>query len=116
MKKFFGILALALLWCNVASANDYTYLKCGKQYYQFNGYNFYSKYNIRTKTFTKKRKITKYDSDKIIAEVFGYYYGSTVYLDRNTGEIKFGYKGTPIACEVISLNQLPKLNQTGKVF
>ena len=116
MKKLLGILVLGLLLCNVGFAADniYTYLKCATKYIRFDGLKLKTNYNIRTKLFKDTYYIKEYTENRIVAYPSGY---SSVYiLNRNTGELKIGWNGKAKLCEVISRDQLPRLNETGKLF
>ncbi len=115
MKKFITILILGLLWCNVGAAADktYTYLKCANKYIRFDGSHLKTNYNIRTKLFKDTYSIKEYTENRIVAHSI---YGSVYILNRNTGELKIGWNGKAKLCEVISKDQLPQLNDTGKVF
>ena len=115
MKKLLGILVLGLLLCNVGFAADniYTYLKCATKYIRFDGLKLKTNYNIRTKLFKDTYDITEYTENRIVAHPR---YGSVYILNRNTGELKIGWNGKAKLCEVISKDQLPQLNDTGKLF
>ena len=117
MKKLLGILVLGLLFCNTGFAADniYTYLKCKNKYIRFDGSYLKTNYNIRTKLFKDTYYIKEYTENRIVAYPTSGY--SSVYiLNRNTGELKIGWNGKAKLCEVISRDQLPRLNETGKVF
>ena len=89
------------------SSETPTYLKCGGSYYQLTGKVLRSNYNVRTKNFQKSRYIRSYTENFI----------STDYLviNRNNGELKVNGK---VICVMkkITFNELPKLNDEGKLF
>ena len=89
------------------SSETPTYLKCGSSYYQLTGKVLRSNYNVRTKNFQKSRYIRSYTENFI----------STDYLviNRNNGELKVNGK---VICVMkkITFNELPKLNDEGKLF
>ena len=89
------------------SSETSTYLKCGENYYQLTGKVLRSNYNVRTKNFQKSRYIRSYTENFI----------STDYLviNRNNGELKVNGKVMCIM-KKISFNELPKLNDEGKLF
>lgn len=89
------------------SSETPTYLKCGENYYQLTGKVLRSNYNVRTKNFQKSRYIRSYTENFI----------STDYLviNRNNGELKVNGKVICIM-KKISFNELPKLNDEGKLF
>ena len=110
-SKFLSTLVLmSTLGATVnASEPKYTYLKCDDRYYRLSGHYLSSNYNIRTKKFKNHYNVTDYKTNYIRVQ-----YGSII--DRNTGEYK-NSKGE-IICqfEVINFNDLPKLNDSGKLF
>ena len=118
MKKILGILVLGLLFCNngFAADNIYTYLKCANKYIRFDGSHLKTNYNIRTKLFKDTYYIKEYTENRIVAHPSYGSYGSVYILNRNTGELKIGWNGKAKLCEVISKDQLPQLNDTGKLF
>ena len=89
------------------SSETPTYLKCGENYYQLTGKVLRSNYNVRTKNFQQSRYIRSYTENFI----------STDYLviNRNNGELKVNGK---VICVMkkITFNELPKLNDEGKLF
>ena len=89
------------------SSETPTYLKCGSSYYQLTGKVLRDNYNVRTKNFQKSRYIRSYTENFI----------STDYLviNRNNGELKVNGKVICIM-KKISFNELPKLNDEGKLF
>jgi len=93
-----------------ANASDNsTYLKCGNKYAELTGNYLKTNYNIRTKKFTYKYKIWFYGEDYIRWE------RSYDKLNRNNGE--WLYKGQVLrTCKKIHWNELPKLNEEGKLF
>ena len=118
MKKLLGILVLCLLFCNTGFAADniYTYLKCKNKYIRFDGSYLKTNYNIRTKLFKDTYYIKEYTENRIVAYPDKLGLVSVYILNRNTGELKIGWNGKAKLCEVISRDQLPRLNETGKLF
>ena len=92
-----------------ASNSSFTYLKCNDNYYRLSGYYLSSNYNVRTKKFKNSWKITDYTTKYIRIM-----YGSKI--DRNTGEYKNSKGKLICVLEVISPQDLPKLNDGGKLF
>ena len=107
-SKFFLIIIVLSSSGSVAKAdNGMTYLKCGTKYLKFDGLYLYSNYNVRTKKFMKYYRISTYSENRIYAE------GHT--LNRNDGTY-FRYINNKVNCKKINFNQLPKLNDEGKLF
>ena len=94
---------------SAATVGEFTYLKCNDSYYRLSGTYLSSNYNIRTKKFKNYYKITDYKTNYIRIQ-----YGSTI--DRNTGEYKNSNGDLVCILKVIHFNDLPKLNQEGKLF
>ena len=93
-----------------ANSSEAVYLECDSKYYRLTGIHLESNYNIRTKKFTDKSKII-------------YSYGVNFIglmhegeINRNTGEWKDVFGETICIFKRINHDQLPKLNQDGKVF
>ena len=92
---------------NADTNNEVTFLKCENKYVQLTGKSFSTNYNVRTKRFLKKYKITAYTENYI--KFNGYR------LNRNNGEWSYG-KSILWTCKKISFLELPKLNSEGKLF
>ena len=93
----------------VAHSSEATYLECDDKYYRLTGTYFETNYNIRTKKFTSKYKLYSYGVDFIHIQYRGK-------INRNTGEWK-ETDGTKICIlKKISYDELPTLNQEGKIF
>lgn len=109
-KFLAGLLLITTLGTSAnASDNKNTYLKCNDSYYRLNGNYLSSNYNIRTKKFKNHWKVTDYKTNYIRIE-----YGSNI--DRNTGEYKTARGEIICILKVIKLQDLPKLNDEGKLF
>ena len=109
-KFFAGLLLITTLGTSAnASDNKNTYLKCNDSYYRLNGNYLSSNYNIRTKKFKNHWKVTDYKTNYIRIK-----YGN--YIDRNTGEYKTSKGEIICVLKVIKLQDLPKLNDKGKLF
>ena len=92
---------------NADTNNEVTFLKCENKYVQLTGKSFSTNYNVRTKRFLKKYKISAYTENYIKFD--GYR------LNRNNGE--WSYRKTILrTCKKISFYELPKLNSEGKLF
>ena len=108
-SKFFLVIMVLSSSGSVAKADDgMTYLKCGTKYLKFNGSFLHSNYNVRTKKFMKYYRISTYSENRIYAEGHS--------LDRNNGTYLGKYSKNEVNCKKISFNQLPKLNDEGKLF
>ena len=92
-----------------ASEPKYTYLKCDDRYYRLSGNYLSSNYNIRTKKFKNHYIVTDYKTNYIRIQ-----YGSII--DRNTAEYKNSKGDLICKFEVINFKDLPKLNDSGKLF
>ena len=92
-----------------ASELKYTYLKCDDRYYRLSGHYLSSNYNIRTKKFKNHYNVTDYKTNYIRIQ-----YGSII--DRNTAEYKNSKGDVICKFEVIYFKDLPKLNDSGKLF
>ncbi|MDA9725691.1 hypothetical protein N9U50_01935 [Candidatus Pelagibacter sp.] len=92
-----------------ASEPKYTYLKCDDRYYRLNGDYLSSNYNIRTKKFKNHFEVTDYKTNYIRIK-YGYI------IDRNTGEYKNSNEDVICQFEVINFKDLPKVNDSGKLF
>ena len=92
---------------NADTNNEVTFLKCENKYAQLTGKSFSTNYNVRTKRFLKKYKISAYTENNI---EFSFYI-----LNRNNGEWSYG-KSILRICKKISYYELPKLDSEGKLF
>ena len=96
---------------NADTNNEATYLKCENKYVRLTGVSFSTNYNVRTKRFLKRYKISAYTENYI--RFNGYR------LNRNNGEWSYFYEGKKKIyrnCKKISFYELPKLNSEGKLF
>ena len=108
-SKFIVMVAMLSGLSTVAHSSDATYLECDDKYYRLTGTYFESNYNIRTKKFKNKYKLYSYGVDFIHIQYRGK-------LNRNTGEWK-NTEGKKICfLKKISRDELPILNQEGKLF
>ena len=98
---------LSGLSSTLAHSSEATYLKCGSGYYRLTGTYLESNYNIRTKKFAYKYDIWSYGENFIR-------FGKSQ-LNRNNGEWKIDGKVVR-TCKKISRDELPKINQEGKLF
>ena len=107
-SKFIVMLTiLSGLSSTAVHSSEATYLKCNSEYYRLTGTYLESNYNIRTKSFTYKFDIWSYGENFIR-------FGSSK-LNRNNGEWTSDGKVIK-TCKKISLDELPKINQEGKLF
>jgi len=106
-KFLAGIILLSSIGTYAKSAETPTYLKCNDRYYELTGTTIKSNYNVRTKRFKYSTEIWSYTNDYISTN-WGH-------INRNTGEWKADGK---VKCIVnrITINDLPKLNDEGKLF
>ena len=113
-SKFLIMIMLLSSSGTPAKAEDaYTYLKCGIDYLRLTGNYISSNYNIRTKKFLYSYTIKEYGEKWIKAHSY-IHYPSTIWLNRNTGEMTHG--STKISCEKIDFSELPKLDAEGTKF
>ena len=89
--------------------SQYTYLKCNDRYYRLSGEFLESNYNIRTRKFTSSYNVYQYTTNYISLQ-HGYS------IDRNNGEYKSNNGRVVCIFEKITFDQLPKLNEEGKLF
>ncbi len=109
-KFILTLFFLSTLGTNLqASELKNTYLKCDDRYYRLTGSYLSTNYNIRTKQFKSHYKITDYKTNYIRTK-----YGSRI--DRNTGEYKSSDGSLICVFQVINFNDLPKLDEKGKLF
>ena len=114
-SKFFASLVLLSGINSFAYAADQpTYLKCNERYYKLTGLEMRSSYNVRTKKFKYSYQILSYTNDYIKFDYDSLYGGWTI--DRNTGEFKTPKDKVVCIMNKISFNDLPKLNDDGKLF
>ena len=106
-KFLASIILLSTISNNAYSSDLPTYLKCNNDYYKLTGITLSSNYNVRTKNFRKIDYIRKYNENFITTDY--------LLINRNNGQLKIRGK---LKCIVkkISLNDLPKLNDEGKLF
>ena len=92
---------------NAYSSDLPTYLKCNNNYYKLTVITLGSNNNKRTKKFRKLYYIIKYSENFITTKYLS--------INRNNGQLKINGK---LKCVVkkISFNDLPKLNDEGKLF
>ena len=111
-SKFFLMLTMLSTLGSPSYSNDnsqYTYLKCNDGYFRLSGEFLDSNYNIRTRKFTSSYKVYQYTTN-YISLPHGYS------IDRNNGEYKSKEGKVICVFEIINFNQLPKLNEEGKLF
>ena len=110
-SKFLSTLVLMSTLGTTVNASEpkYTYLKCDDRYYRLSGHYLSSNYNIRTKRFKNHYNVTDYKTNYIRIQ-----YGSII--DRNTAEYKNSKGDLICKFEVINFEDLPKLNDSGKLF
>ena len=110
-SKFLSTLVLMSTLGTTVNASEpkYTYLKCDDRYYRLSDYYLSSNYNIRTKKFKNHYEVTDYKTNYIRIQ-----YGSII--DRNTAEYKNSKGDLICKFEVINFEDLPKLNDSGKLF
>ena len=115
-SKFFLMIMVLSSFGTIAKADDaLTYLKCGTKYLQLSGTSIKTNYNIRTKRFLDTYRISKYGETWINAKALSFStWPSYIYLNRDTGVMSYGSNKYP--CKVINYNELPKVNDEGKIF
>ena len=107
-SKFFAVLVLlSSIGTFAHSSEGPTYLKCNDSYYRLTGFYLSSNYNVRTKKFKDSYKIESYNENYISARWFS--------INRNNGELSIGEKVMCVA-KKITVDELPKLNDEGKLF
>ena len=99
---------LSGLSSTLAHSSEATYLKCDSGYYRLTGTYLESNYNIRSKKFTYKKTIFYYGENYIR-------FGNFERINRNNGEWTSNGKVVR-TCKKISRDELPKINQEGKLF
>ena len=106
-SKFIVVVTMLSGLTTVAHSSEATYLKCGSGYYRLTGTYLESNYNIRSKKFAFKYDIWSYGENFIR-------FGKSK-LNRNNGEWSSDGKLVR-TCKKINREELPKLNQEGKLF
>ena len=106
-KFLASIILLSSISNNALSSESPTYLKCNNNYYKLTGITLGSNYNVRTKKFRNIDHIRQYNENFITTKYLS--------INRNNGQLKINGK---LKCVVkkISFNDLPKLNDEGKLF
>jgi len=108
-SKFVLMVMMLSTFGTAVHSSEATYLECEDKYYRLTGANFETNYNIRTKKFENKFKLYSYGVDFIHILYMGK-------INRNTGEWK-STEGTKICIlKKINRDELPILNQEGKLF
>lgn len=106
-KFLASIILLSSISNNALSSESPTYLKCNNNYYKLTGITLGSNYNVRTKKFRNIDHIRQYNENFITTDYLS--------INRNNGQLKINRR---LECVVkkISFNNLPKLNDKGKLF
>ena len=106
-KFLASIILLSSISNNALSSESPTYLKCNNNYYKLTGITLGSNYNVRTKKFRNIDHVRQYNENFITTDYLS--------INRNNGQLKINRK---LKCVVkkISFNDLPKLNDEGKLF
>tara|TARA_A200000113_G_scaffold87550_1_gene78128 strand:+ start:405 stop:773 length:369 start_codon:yes stop_codon:yes gene_type:complete len=106
-KFLASIILLSSISNNALSSESPTYLKCNNNYYKLTGITLGSNYNVRTKKFRNIDHIRQYNENFITTDYLS--------INRNNGQLKINGR---LECVVkkISFNNLPKLNDKGKLF
>ena len=106
-KFLASIILLSSISNNALSSELPTYLKCNNNYYKLTGITLGSNYNVRTKKFRNIDHIRQYNENFITTDYLS--------INRNNGQLKINGR---LECVVkkISFNNLPKLNDKGKLF
>ena len=107
-SKFIVMVTILSGFSTGANSSEIAYLECDARYFKLTGTYLESNYNIRAKKFTNKSKIYSYKSDFINLG-----YGE---INRNTGEWKDSHGDTVCILKKINRDELPKINQEGKLF
>ena len=107
-SKFIVMVTMLSGLSTVAQSSEATYLKCNSKYYRLTGTYLESNYNIRSKKFTYKKGILSYGENYIR-------FGNFERINRNNGEWTSNGKVVR-TCKKISRDELPKINQEGKLF
>ena len=109
-SKFIVMATMLSTLSTVAHSSEATYLECDNKYFRLTGAYLESNYNIRTKKFIYKYKILFYGEDYIRWE------SSYDILNRNNGEWTNNKGKVVKTWKKINHDELPKLNQEGKLF
>ena len=106
-KFLASIILLSTISNNAYSSDLPTYLQCNNNYYKLTGITLGSNYNVRTKKFRNLYYIRQYSENFITTDYLS--------INRNNGQLKINGK---LKCIVkkISFDDLPKLNDEGKLF
>ena len=106
-KFLASIILLSSISNNALSSESPTYLKCNNNYYKLTGITLGSNYNVKTKKFRNIDHIRQYNENFITTDYLS--------INRNNGQLKINGR---LECVVkkISFNNLPKLNDKGKLF
>ena len=106
-KFLASIILLSSISNNALSSELPTYLKCNNNYYKLTGITLGSNYNVRTKKFRNIDHVRQYNENFITTDYLS--------INRNNGQLKINGR---LECVVkkISFNNLPKLNDKGKLF
>ena len=114
-SKFFASLVLLSGINSFAYAADQpTYLKCNEKYYKLTGLEMRSSFNVRTKKFKYSFQKLSYTNNFTIYDYDSLYGFWTI--DRITGEFKNPKNKVFCIMNKILFNDLPKLNEDGKLF
>lgn len=106
-KFLASLIFISTLGTLAHSSEAPTYLKCNDQYFKLTGTFLESNYNVRTKKFKISNYIRKYNENYIATNY--------VFINRNTGEYKVS-KQVICIMKKITFNELPKLDEDGKLF
>ncbi len=108
-SKFIVMVTMLSGLSTIANSSEATYLTCNDNYYRLTGTYYESNYNIRTKKFKNKHKLYSYGVDFIHIQYLGK-------ISRNTGEWKDSDGVKVCILKKINRDELPKINQEGKLF
>jgi len=108
-SKFILMVMMLSTLGTIVHSSEATYLECDDKYYRLTGTYFETNYNIRTKKFKNKYKLYSYGVDFISIQYNGK-------INRNTGEWKNSDGKKVCILNKINLDELPTLNQEGKLF
>ena len=106
-KFLASIILLSSISNNALSSESPTYLKCNNNYYKLTGITLGSNYNVITKKFRNIDHAKQYNENFITTDYFS--------INGNKCQLKINWR---LECVVkkISFNNLPKLNDKGKLF
>ena len=108
-SKFILMVMMLSTLGTVVHSSEATYLECNDRYYKLTGVYLESNYNVRTKKFKNKQEVSTYGINYIWLQ-----YGSKI--NRNNGEWTNNKGKVVRTCKKINHDELPKLNQEGKLF